>query len=64
MKIKDSSRMQKSDSQHFLTDAKLCKKQDFNQNVSLVNTEISLKRNSDDLTKSASAERGPTLLTR
>lgn len=64
MKIKDSSRMQKSDSEHFLTDAKVCKKQDYNQNVSLVNTEISWKRNSDDLIKSASSERGPTLLMR
>lgn len=49
--------MQKANCQHFLSDAKLCKKHHHNQNGFLVNIEISLKRNSHDLIKSPSAEK-------
>lgn len=49
--------MQKANCQHFLSDAKLCKKHHHNQNGFLVNIEISLKRNSHDLIKSQSAEK-------
>lgn len=53
--------MQKANSQHFLPDAKLYKKQHDDQ-VSLVNLEINFKSISDDLIKSASPERRLTLL--
>lgn len=61
MKIKSFSKMQKANSQHFLPDAKLYKKQHDDQ-VSLVNLEINFKSISDDLIKSASPERRLTLL--
>ena len=56
--VKGFSSIQKADSQHFLTDAQLCKKKDHNQNVSLVNIENNLKRNSDILINSLSTETG------
>lgn len=45
MQIKDVSRRWGggADTQHFLVVAKLCKKQDHNQNASVANTELSLK---------------------
>lgn len=61
MKIKGFSRRQEANSQHFLPVAELCKEQDHNQNVSLVSMELNLKRNSDDLIKSPSTERGRAL---
>lgn len=43
MQIKDVSRRWGADTQLFLMVAKLCKKQDHNQNTSVANTELSLK---------------------